>query len=153
MQHHDDQALEMAELMRTGCLGVRMDRMHRLVTRVFEEALRPLGLSLPQLELLSTLTLVGHPIRPAELAELTAVERSTMSRNLAVLQDRGWVVTTRSSPTGRTMAVTITPEGSRQLADAHTAWSSAQHTIITALGADAPAVLDGWITGLARATR
>jgi DNA-binding MarR family transcriptional regulator len=148
MQQDQERARELAGLMRGSCLGVRVGRVHRLVTRAFEEALRPLGLSLPQLELLSALTLAGASIKPAELAELTAVERSTMSRNLAVLQERGWVAATESSPTGRSMAVAITPAGSRQLARADSAWSSAQHAILAALGADAPARLDAWIAEL-----
>jgi DNA-binding MarR family transcriptional regulator len=148
MQQGPERARELADLMRVSCLGVRVGRVHRLVTRAFEQVLRPLGLSLPQLELLSTLTLVGAPIKPAELADLMAVERSTMSRNLAVMQERGWAATTESSPTGRSMAVAITPAGSQQLARAHAAWSSAQHMTHAALGADAPALLDAWIAGL-----
>lgn len=135
----------MAEDMRLGCLGVRIARAHRLVTRVFEQALRPTGLTLPQLELLSTLTIVGRPVKPTELAELTAVERSTTSRNLAVLQARGWVAPTDVSPTGRAMAITITAAGSRQLAEARTAWEQAQTHISSALGTNAVATLDQWI--------
>lgn len=95
-----------------GCLGLRIARTHRLVTRIFEQALRPLGLTLPQLELLSTLTIVGRPIKPTELADLTAVERSTTSRNLAVMQARGWVTPADVSPTGRAMTISITTAGS-----------------------------------------
>lgn len=98
----------MADDMRADFLGVRIAWVHRLVTRVFEQALRPTGLTLPQLELLSTLTIVSRPIKPNELAEFTAVERSTTSRNLAVPQAKGWVTATDVSPTGRAMAITIT---------------------------------------------
>lgn len=134
--------------MRAGCLGVRISRTHRLVTRIFEQALRPVGLTLPQLELLSTLTIVGRPVRPTELADLTAVERSTTSRNLAVMQARGWVTTADVSPTGRAMAMSITTAGSRQLAQARAAWERAQEHIHRTLGPDAAPVLDQWIRDL-----
>lgn len=148
MQHIDGDAQAMAEDMRVGCLGLRIARTHRLVTRIFEQALRPLGLTLPQLELLSTLTIVGRPIKPTELADLTAVERSTTSRNLAVMQARGWVATADVSPTGRAMAISITTAGSRQLAEARTAWELAQDRTHRALGPDAAPVLDQWIREL-----
>lgn len=44
---------------------------------------------------------VGRPIKPTELADLTTVERPTTSRNLAVMQTRGWVTTADVSPAGR----------------------------------------------------
>jgi DNA-binding MarR family transcriptional regulator len=148
MQHTDGAADALAADMRISCLGTRVGRAHRLVTRIFEQALRPYGVTLPQLELLATLTSVAAPIRPGELAELTAVERSTMSRNLGVLQDKGWVATTGTSPTGRSMAVTITAAGTRLLASARPAWDSAQEQVAAALGPDSPATFDGWITRL-----
>lgn len=148
MQHSEGAAFALADDMRASCLGVRIGRTHRLVTKAFEQSLRPLGVTLPQLEMLSTLTLVAGPIKPAELAQLTAVERSTMSRNLSVLQDKGWVATTETSATGRSMAVTITAEGSRQLAAARPAWEAAQREVSAALGADAPDTLDHWIRAL-----
>lgn len=148
MQHMTDDALGMAEDMRASCLGVRIARTHRLVIRIFEQALRPLGVTLPQLELLSMLTLMGGPVKPSDLAESTAVERSTMSRNLAVLTEKGWIATTDVSPTGRSMAVSITEDGSRLLAQARPAWESAQRQVASAMGNGAPGTIDHWIRAL-----
>jgi DNA-binding MarR family transcriptional regulator len=148
MQHLNDDALRMAEDMRVSCLGVRIAHTHRLVIRIFEQALRPFGVTLPQLELLSALTLLGKPVKPSDLAELTAVERSTMSRNLAVLTDKGWITTTDVSPTGRSMAVGVTEEGSRLLAEARPAWESAQQQVAAAMGEGAAGTIDQWIRQL-----
>jgi hypothetical protein len=48
-----------AEEMQANCLGVRVGRLHRIVARRFDQALRPLGLSLSQMEILSGLTIMG----------------------------------------------------------------------------------------------
>lgn len=147
---HQARADRFATAMRHECLGVRVGRVHRLVSRAFETALRPVGISLPQLEVLSALTLVARPIRPTELADLLSIERSTMSRNLSLMETKGWVTTTDTSPTGRSLAFAVTDAGTTQFAAAERAWASAQKTVAASLGADATATLDSWLSSLAR---
>ena len=146
---HKAQADRLANAMREQCVGVRVGRMHRLVSRAFESALRPVWISLPQLEVLSALTIVTRPIRPTELADLLSIDRSTMSRNLALMETKGWVETTETSPTGRSLTVQISRAGTTQLATAERAWSTAQETVAASLGADAATTLDSWLSALA----
>lgn len=145
---HQVQAERLATAMRQECVGVRIGRVHRLVSRAFESALRPVGTSLPQLEMLSTLTIVARPIKPTELADLLSIDRSTMSRNLALMETKGWVTTTETSPSGRSLAVQITDAGTIQLATAERAWLSAQETVAASLGDDAVPTLDSWLAAL-----
>ena len=133
--------------MAAGCLGARVERLHRLVVREFDRRLRPIGLSLQQLQVLSTLTLCARPIRPTMVADLLAIERSTMSRNLAVLTERGLVHSPDASATGRSLTVAVTEAGNAKLAEAATAWADAQAVLTTALGDVAP-VLDDWLAAL-----
>ena len=142
-------AAELAQEIRAGCVGLRIGRLHRIVARRFDQSLRPLGLTLPQLEALSALALIGHPVRPGVLADYLAVERSTMSRNLAGLEERGWARTAERSPTGRSMTFEIAGPGTEVLAQAGEAWREAQAAVTTLLGADAPAQLDSWLGVLA----
>src|SRR5258708_40368870 len=110
MEQHmmaDDLAAEVAG----ACLGMRVARLHRVVTRLYEQALQTVGLSQPQMEVLTTLISAAGPVRPAALAGRLMLERSTVSRNLALMQDRGWVAVAETSATGRAMAVTITDAG------------------------------------------
>lgn len=146
------QAQSLAQQMRVSCLGVRVGRLHRLVTRSFDQALRPLGLTISQMEILSGLTLMRGPVRPAYIADKLGVERSTMSRNLALMQTKGLITNAETSPAGRSMTVTITPHGTATLADAHAAWNSAQTELIKQLGADAPSTLDTWMSETNNAT-
>ena len=141
-------AEELAAAMRAGCLGARVARLHRVVARCYEQALRPLGITRTQAEVLAELTVARAPVRPGELATLTRLERSSLSRDLAVLRERGWVAVTASSPTGRAMAVEPTEAGRSVLAGADAAWAAAQADMAATLGPDATAVLDGWLARL-----
>ncbi len=128
---------------------MRVAYLHRLVSRRFEQALRPLGLSIPQLEILSALILGGGPRRPSELAERLGMERSTVSRNLALMTRHGLVETTETSPTGRSLRVTVTGEGRTALARTESAWRSAQTAVHDAIGPDAAGTMDDWLDRMA----
>jgi DNA-binding MarR family transcriptional regulator len=140
-------ARELAQAMRDGCLGVRIGRLHRVVARRFDQALRPMGLSLPQLEVLGILMLRGA-LKPTAVAEALAVERSTISRNLSLMEQKGWI-TVESSPSGRAMSVTLTEEGVTVLAYARTAWAEAQTHVLDLLGSESPMTIDAWLAALA----
>jgi DNA-binding MarR family transcriptional regulator len=137
-----------AEMARQ-CLSSRVGRLHRIVTRRFELALAPTGLTPPQLEILAALTLAGEPVPPSALAGVLAVERSTMSRNLALMKERGWVEPATVSPAGRTMTVTVTDRGRATFLDARDAWNAAQRAVAEALGEQAAGGIDDWLEGLA----
>lgn len=143
MQHR---ARDLAEEMRDSCLGVRISRLHRLVARRFEHALRPVGLTLPQLEVLAVLMLRGS-VKPAALADALAVERSTISRNLSVLEDNGWVAL-GTSPSGRAISAAITNEGVDMLAAAKDAWAEAQAHVVDLVGIDVAGTIDSWLNAL-----
>jgi DNA-binding MarR family transcriptional regulator len=57
---------------------MRVSRLHRLVARVYEQALQTVGLSLPQMEILTVLISATGPVRPAALAGRLMLERSTV---------------------------------------------------------------------------
>lgn len=140
---------EAAELMR-GCLGTRVARLQRVVGRRFDLALRPLGLTLSQLEVLAALQLWAEPARPGEIAEVLHVERSTMSRNLALLERDGRVVPVSTSPSGRSMTVSLTAAGRRTLAEANSLWAGVQADLLDLLGPKAPATLQTWVAAASR---
>ena len=144
-----DAAREFADEMWQTCLGTRVGRLHRAVARRFDGALRPLGLTMPQMEILAALVLQDAPVRPSELAQVLMAERSTVSRNLAALRDRGWVEVAEVSPTGRSMSFVATLEGTRVLASARTAWAEAQASVVGPLGPGSPATIDAWLDDLA----
>jgi DNA-binding MarR family transcriptional regulator len=135
----------LAEEVRGACLGMRVGRLHRIVARLYEQALQTAGLSLPQMEILTELISATGPVRPAALAARLMLERSTVSRNLALMQERGWVTAAETSPTGRAMSVTFTDTGIAAFTGASAAWRSAQADAATMLGPGAASMLDQWL--------
>ena len=148
----DEAARRLADEVRHACVGIRVGRLHRLVGRRFDEALRPLGVTVAQMEVLGALTLISVPVRPADLVRRLAVERSTVSRNLALLEKRGYVTATQTSPTGRSLRVTVTAEGRALYAETEDAWREAQLSLVGQLGADAVPTLDRWLLTLTGTT-
>jgi DNA-binding MarR family transcriptional regulator len=138
-------ARDLAEEVSGACLGMRVARLHRIVARLYEQALQTVGLSLPQMEILAELIGAAGPVRPAALAARLMLERSTVSRNLALMQKRGWVTVVETSPTGRAMSVTIADTGVAAFTSASTAWRHAQTSAATMLGPAAASMLDQWL--------
>ncbi len=145
----DERGIELAGVMRASCLGMRVEQLHRLVSRAYTQRLRPLGLSLPQMEILCALVLAGRSVKLSELAGWLSVERSTISRNVALMEARGWVAVADVSRAGRSMAVVITESGTNVLVSARAAWGQAQAVALGLLGPDAPAAIDSWLDALA----
>lgn len=148
---HISRAKPMAHAMQSECLGLRVARLHRLIRRRFDQELRPLGLSTSQLGVLSALTIHGGAVKPAQLAEWLATERSTVSRNLSLLEAKGLVVPAEVSASGRSMAVAITDRGSEALGGAENAWHRVQASLTDLLGDEAPEKLDTWLDRLTEA--
>ncbi len=119
--------------------------LHRVVARMYEQALQTAGLTQPQMEILTTLISAAGPVRPAALAARLMLERSTISRNLALMQNKGWVAVALASATGRAMSVTTTDAGRAAFTSAGTAWRRAQAGAARMLGPDAAAMLDQWL--------
>ncbi len=141
-----------AQDMQKNCLGMRVGRLQRLVGREFDHALRPLGLSVPQLEILSALIIGDRPWRPGELASLLNMDRSTMSRNLNSMAAHGYVSTKQTTPAGRSQWVEVTKEGCCAVAQAHSAWRRVQRSVAARIGTEASHTLDTWLSGLTEQT-
>ncbi len=134
-----------AQQIAANCLGRRVERLHRIVSRRFEAELRSTGLSLPQFEMLTELAASDAPTRPSQLAGTLGLERSTISRGLDLLVQHGYVHPS-VSPSGRTTDVQITESGLEVLARAEPAWEGGQRWLQAALGPDALSHLDRWLT-------
>lgn len=139
----------LAERVQAACLGTRVSRLHRLVARRYDAALRPLGMSVQQMEILTALSLLDpEPTRPAQLASWLLADRSTMSRNLTSLVDRGWVSALTVSRTGRALEVGLTQDGREVYKQVEPLWQAVQDTTLDELGARSVTTLDRWLDHL-----
>ena len=122
-----------AELISQDCLAARVRLLNRQVLRLYDEALRPLGIKVTQLNVLVALARLG-PCRPTEMTQVLDMEKSTLSRNVERLRLRGWVEV-GSGPSGRTQRVSLTPTGQQLLHEALPRWEAAQRQTEQLLGA------------------
>jgi len=112
------------------CNGLR--KAARLVSSFYDEILRSTGLHANQLILLLPPYLVG-PISINKMAERISLDRTTLVRNLKLLEERG-LITIKSGEDLRMRVVTLTPKGRKTLVAALPLWEEAQKQVIELLG-------------------
>jgi DNA-binding MarR family transcriptional regulator len=117
------------------CLAARVRRVHRIVSRSYDAALKDQGLTAAQLDVLMTLLTAERSVRRVELARALEMERSTVTRNLDRLVNRG-LVTAVDGDTPGEARVEVTTAGRQAAEDAADAWFSAQRAIRQQLGED-----------------
>ena len=100
----------------SGCLAGRIRLLNRTITGLYDEALRPLGLTAGQLMTLSFVESLG-PMAPTELAKQLKMDKSTLSRNLARMEGHRWI-SISPGDSGNTQSVAITRKGSTMIARA-----------------------------------
>ncbi|HEY4769754.1 MAG TPA: MarR family transcriptional regulator, partial [Myxococcales bacterium] len=76
--------------MASECLAVRVRRLGRVITRVYDAALAPHGVTIAQLNLLTAIVAADGP-RPTDLVRILDVEKSTLSRDLQRMEHLGWI--------------------------------------------------------------
>ena len=104
----------------------------RVVTRLYDEALRPARLRATQFALLVALGDDGA-MSIAALAKLMAMDRSTLTRNLRPLETGG-LVARGDERWRRSRSVEITAKGRARLRQGLLLWESAQSEVMRRLG-------------------
>ncbi len=131
-----------ARVIAADCLCFRARRVSRALTRMYDEALRPLGIHATQLTLLTAIAMSGkRGGMMNRLSEVLAVDGTTLSRNLRPLERAGLLRIERSPADRRVRRVFLTPEGERKLEDALPLWTQAHERVVATLGAEAAADL------------
>jgi DNA-binding MarR family transcriptional regulator len=128
-----------ARVIASGCVALRVRRLGRVVTRIYDSALAPHGINVSQLNLLAAIS-IAEGARQVDLGRFLDVEKSTLSRDLRRMEDFGWIESTPLS-SGRGRAVALTPAGARLLEEAQPAWEKAQKAARSQLGKSAFAQL------------
>lgn len=116
------------------CLVTRARRISRVLTGVYDQALRPFGINSPQFTLLVVIGRLG-PASRAEIGRENHQDRSTLTRNLQLIIAEGWAEEVQSSADGRVRPIVLTAKGESLLQSAAPAWRTAQAQAATMLGA------------------
>jgi DNA-binding MarR family transcriptional regulator len=98
----------------------------------FDRQLRPHGLRITQFSVLVMLILAG-PLTIGELADKLSIERTTLSRNLVLIESAAWI-TIRPGDDARSRLVSVTAKGRAVVAASLGAWRRAQAAVAAAIG-------------------
>lgn len=127
----------MTELYKSACYCTNLRRSANAISEFYDEQLKETGLTVPQYYLLINLRRLGSA-NITHWAERVGLDRSTMVRNIKVLQSRGFVESTE----GHGKAFRLSETGEKALDAAIPVWNMAQEKMEAFLGkADSEAIL------------
>jgi DNA-binding MarR family transcriptional regulator len=116
------------------CACFSLRKAARAVTQLYDDTLRPSGLRATQFSVLQHLA-SERPFTMSALADVLVTDRTTLTRNLKPLIERG-LVKTEVGDDRRQRTVTITDEGEIALGRALPLWRQAQARIVDGLAAE-----------------
>src|SRR5262249_35179652 len=120
-------------LMQDHCICATLRMVTRAVTKLYGDRLEPAGVNAPQFALLVALSGLGKATI-GDLAAATDLDRSTLGRNVKVLERMG-LVGLDSGTDERTRVIELTKSGERSIDHATPLWKSVQKTVTERLGA------------------
>jgi DNA-binding MarR family transcriptional regulator len=131
---------EIAESTCAACISTRVRQLSRIITRVYDDALRPLGITASQFTLLTQLA-QQDGITAVEIGHSLDIEKSTLSRNLKRLLALGHI--TMDPPAGRRgRGLHLTPKGELVIQRGFPVWKDAQTRTIRVMGPESRTTLD-----------
>ena len=133
-----EQASNLAECRDCLCLASRSAA--RGITAVYDRRLRPHGVRVTQFTILAMLMLRGAtPV--GALAKSLGMDRTTLTRNAALLAAKGWVAAASGDREARSHILAATSAGQALVRKAFPAWREAQRTVADAFGPTCVAAL------------
>ena len=120
------------EIART-CALFNLRKVSRAVSQIYEGLIGPSGITGPQFSALVAMS-TRDEWTLTRLAEALTVDRTTMTRNLALMEKEG-LVAIAAGPDRRERVISVTPKGRDSLARALPLWRRAQGRLARALGA------------------
>jgi DNA-binding MarR family transcriptional regulator len=116
------------------CIAVRVRLINRVITALYDEALRPFGLRISQANILAAVAHMDE-CRPADVSRVLRIEKSTLSRDVELMKQNGWL---ESAPPkgGRNQTIRLTLAGKQLLGRIRPSWEKAQAEARILIGAD-----------------
>lgn len=125
--------------VRDGCLCLYTQRAARVLSRHFDDVLRPFGLTNGQFSLLMALNRPEPPtLKP--VAQLLGMDRTTLTAALKPLERAGWVQIEKDAADKRNRRLRLTEDGEKKLAEAVPVWRSTHAAIEARLSVNADAL-------------
>jgi len=127
-----DKKCASADVIARECIAVRLRLLNRVVTNIYDDALRGLGLKVSQMNILVVAAKLGLA-GPSQVCEILQLDASTLSRNVERMRARGWLETERGKDR-RTQPFRLTAAGRKLLERAIPAWEEGQRRAAELLG-------------------
>ncbi|MEL6798933.1 MAG: MarR family winged helix-turn-helix transcriptional regulator [Pseudomonadota bacterium] len=127
-------------IMDERCICTTLRQAAAQSTAHYDAVLAPSGIKVTMFRLLRRID-AANSISITELAQIVGLDRSTLGRNLRVLEKQS-LVKIGTGRDGRARPVSLTQTGREKLQDTLPLWRKAQREFSEIIGADALAVLD-----------
>lgn len=114
------------------CMCANIRRAARAITQRYDEALRPLGLTITQFTILQALSLAGE-ITQGRLGEILAMDSTSLTRTLSVMNRQGWIAKVHGTDR-RERRLRLTRVGRSEINRAVPYWQKSQETLRAQLG-------------------
>jgi len=122
-----------------GCFCLASRQAARRITRLYDSGMQQSGIRATQFTILSQLMLRGEmPI--GKLASILGMERTTLTRNLTLLEQQKWI-SIKAGDDPRSRMIGMTAQGRGVVRRGFPYWSKAQAQVGKMLGADGQAAL------------
>jgi len=134
-----DKSSQVIDAIARTCIAGRLRMVNRVITSLYDNALRSLGVKASQFNILVVAGKLGLA-RPADVCDILRLDTSTLSRNVERMRTQGWLEVVPSAD-ARTQSFRLTAQGKRLLEQAAPAWKQAQQEAEELLGDDGMALL------------
>jgi DNA-binding MarR family transcriptional regulator len=113
------------------CIAVRVRLLNRMVTKLYNDALRSYGLTVSQMNILVAVSHLGEA-KQRDICGTLHLDKSTLSRDVERMKTQGWLEKL-SGQDRRTGLLRITRQGEKLLKQTFPAWKQAQQQARTLL--------------------
>lgn len=128
------------------CVCISLRKASRKLTALYDAALEPAGIGLTQFSMLRNLRREG-PCSLTRLAGIVELDRSTLGRNMRVLEKRG-LVAMQPGRDQREATLNLTEAGQAMIDRGLPLWQKTQGSVRNKLGADGVAQLEALLGAL-----
>lgn len=118
--------------VRLPCHCASLRQAARAITQLYDQALRPVGITSTQFNLLEAISLAPE-MRTSDLAAALAMDPTTVTRSLKLLENAGWIYFAEGQDL-REKRWVLTRKGRAKLEAARPHWQGAQDKVTRAIG-------------------
>jgi DNA-binding MarR family transcriptional regulator len=114
------------------CMCASLRRASRLVSQLYEDAMRPLGMRATQFTILQSLVL-AEEVTQGQLGQMLGMDSTTLTRTLTIMSREGWIAKRRGEDR-REWRMRLSKKGEAQFKIALPHWQKVQDKLRGQLG-------------------